>query len=82
MQKGTVIWTTVNMEDKNGEYKAELSAPTYVLLTKALKQMEYTMLTVYGPSDMTNKHLPTSPLHCIGQGPLNALPGWSFSVDV
>eukprot|EP00957_Ditylum_brightwellii_P156460 11907352-Ditylum_brightwellii.AAC.1 len=63
-------------------YKAGLPANACTLFTRALKQMEYTMMAVYRQSEITSKHLSTSPLHGIGQGPTNAPPGWTFNVDI
>eukprot|EP00957_Ditylum_brightwellii_P174151 13259257-Ditylum_brightwellii.AAC.1 len=44
--------------------------------------MEYTMLTTYAPSKITNNHSSTSPLHGIGQGPTGTPPGWTFDVSI
>eukprot|EP00957_Ditylum_brightwellii_P166476 12671918-Ditylum_brightwellii.AAC.1 len=57
------------------EYKAGLPANACILLAKALKQMEYSMVTAYGPSTVTNRHSPANPLHGIGQGPTDVPPG-------
>eukprot|EP00957_Ditylum_brightwellii_P116424 8880754-Ditylum_brightwellii.AAC.1 len=51
------------------EYKAGLPAEASILLAKALKQMRYTMITAYGPLEITNQHTPNNLLHGIGQGP-------------
>ena len=64
------------------EYKAGLPANVCILLAKALKQMEYSMVTAYGPSTITNRHSLANPLHGIGQGPTDAPPGWTFNVDI
>eukprot|EP00957_Ditylum_brightwellii_P077563 5894020-Ditylum_brightwellii.AAC.2 len=64
------------------EYKAGLPANACILLAKALKQMEYSMVTAYGPSTVTNQHSPENPLHCIGQVPTDAPPGWIFNVNI
>eukprot|EP00957_Ditylum_brightwellii_P111551 8508846-Ditylum_brightwellii.AAC.1 len=44
--------------------------------------MEYSMITAYGPSTVTNWHSPANPLHGIGQVPTDAPPGWTFNVDI
>eukprot|EP00957_Ditylum_brightwellii_P058532 4438098-Ditylum_brightwellii.AAC.1 len=44
--------------------------------------MEYSMVTAYGPSTITNRHSLAYPLHGIGQGPTDAPPGWTFNVDI
>eukprot|EP00957_Ditylum_brightwellii_P175362 13349442-Ditylum_brightwellii.AAC.1 len=64
------------------EYKAGLPANACILLTKALKQMEYSMVTAYGPSTVTNWLSPSNLLHSIGQGPTDTPPGWTFNVDI
>eukprot|EP00957_Ditylum_brightwellii_P134757 10273765-Ditylum_brightwellii.AAC.1 len=64
------------------EYKAGLPADACILLAKVLKQMEYTMVTAYGPSVLKNKHGPGNPLHGIGQG-LMDVPAWcNFGTDI
>eukprot|EP00957_Ditylum_brightwellii_P017281 1301977-Ditylum_brightwellii.AAC.1 len=64
------------------KYKAGLPTNACTLLAKALKQMEYSIVTAYGPSTITNKHSKESPLHGIGQGPTDAPPGWTFNVNI
>eukprot|EP00957_Ditylum_brightwellii_P010481 794418-Ditylum_brightwellii.AAC.1 len=44
--------------------------------------MEYSIVTAYRPSSITNKHPKESPLHGIGQGPTDAPPGWTFNIDI
>eukprot|EP00957_Ditylum_brightwellii_P114061 8696486-Ditylum_brightwellii.AAC.1 len=44
--------------------------------------MEHSMLTAYGPSTITNRHSMANPLHGIGQGSTDAMPGWTFNVDI
>eukprot|EP00957_Ditylum_brightwellii_P059520 4519770-Ditylum_brightwellii.AAC.1 len=72
----TTIITTI------GEYKTDLPTSTCILLTKVLKQMAYFMVTSYGPSKTTNQHFTDNPLHCIGQGPMDAPHGWTFNGDI
>ena len=57
------------------EYKARLPLEACILLVKALKQMQYTMLTEYWPSEITNQHKPNNLLNGIGQGPTDAPAG-------
>ena len=64
------------------EYKAGLPANACILLAKALKQVEYSMITAYGPSTVTNWHSLANPLHGIGQGPTDAPPGRTFNVNI
>eukprot|EP00957_Ditylum_brightwellii_P030116 2279337-Ditylum_brightwellii.AAC.1 len=64
------------------EYKAGLPLEACILRVKALKQMQYTMLTAYGPSEITNQHKPNNPLHQIGQGPTDAPAGCTFLTDI
>eukprot|EP00957_Ditylum_brightwellii_P160444 12214389-Ditylum_brightwellii.AAC.1 len=61
------------------EYKAGLPTSACILLAKVLKQMEYSIVTAYGLSTITNKHSKESPLHGIGQGTTNTPPGWTFN---
>eukprot|EP00957_Ditylum_brightwellii_P072009 5473096-Ditylum_brightwellii.AAC.1 len=61
------------------EYKAGPPGNACILLAKALKQMEYSMVTAYGPPTITNRHSMANPLHGIGQGPTDAPPGWTFN---
>eukprot|EP00957_Ditylum_brightwellii_P106605 8132870-Ditylum_brightwellii.AAC.1 len=56
------------------EFKAGIAAHTCILLSKASKQMEYTMLTMYSPSDITNRHISTNSPQGTGQGPTDAPP--------
>eukprot|EP00957_Ditylum_brightwellii_P092025 7005901-Ditylum_brightwellii.AAC.1 len=64
------------------EYKAGLPSEACILLVKALKQMQYTMLTVYVPSEITNHHRLNNPLHGIGQSPTDAPVGCTFLTDI
>eukprot|EP00957_Ditylum_brightwellii_P074188 5636997-Ditylum_brightwellii.AAC.1 len=64
------------------EHKAGLPADACVLLAKALKQMEYSVVTAYEPLQITNKHTKNSLLHGIGQGPIETLLEWTFNVDI
>eukprot|EP00957_Ditylum_brightwellii_P042044 3183980-Ditylum_brightwellii.AAC.1 len=61
------------------ECKAGLPANACILLAKALKQMEYSIVTAYGPSTIMNRHTKDNPLYGIGQGPTDAPPGWTFN---
>eukprot|EP00957_Ditylum_brightwellii_P188984 14386738-Ditylum_brightwellii.AAC.2 len=60
------------------EYKAGLPANACIFLTKALKQMQYSMVTAYGPSTIMNRHTKDNPLHGIGQGLLMLCRGGHF----
>eukprot|EP00957_Ditylum_brightwellii_P022900 1728351-Ditylum_brightwellii.AAC.1 len=42
--------------------------------------MECNMVTAYGPSTITNRHTKDNPVLGIGQGPTDALPGWTFNI--
>eukprot|EP00957_Ditylum_brightwellii_P131880 10057204-Ditylum_brightwellii.AAC.1 len=64
------------------EYKAGLPADTCILLEKALKQVEYTMVAAYGPLVLKNKHGLGNPLHGIGQGLMDAPAGCNFGTDI
>eukprot|EP00957_Ditylum_brightwellii_P149593 11391302-Ditylum_brightwellii.AAC.1 len=64
------------------EYKAGLPAEACILLLKALKQMQYTILTAYRPSKITNQHKLDNLLHGIGQGPTDAPAGCNFLSDI
>eukprot|EP00957_Ditylum_brightwellii_P156290 11895513-Ditylum_brightwellii.AAC.1 len=46
---------------------------------KALKQMQYHMLTAYVTSSETNCHSPTSPVHGSGQGSTSLSAEWTFN---
>eukprot|EP00957_Ditylum_brightwellii_P102448 7809196-Ditylum_brightwellii.AAC.1 len=64
------------------EYKAGLPSEACILLVKALKQMQYTMLTAYGTSEITSQHKPNNPLHGIGQGPTDVPAGYTFLTNI
>eukprot|EP00957_Ditylum_brightwellii_P211766 15366577-Ditylum_brightwellii.AAC.1 len=64
------------------EYKAGLPAEACILQAKALKQMKYTMITAYGPSEITNQHTPNNPLHGRDQGLTDAPAGCTFLTDI
>eukprot|EP00957_Ditylum_brightwellii_P055732 4223048-Ditylum_brightwellii.AAC.1 len=64
------------------EYKTGLPANACILLAKALKQMEYSIVTAYDPSTITNKYSLANPLHGTGQGPTDAPPGWTFNANI
>eukprot|EP00957_Ditylum_brightwellii_P057753 4378655-Ditylum_brightwellii.AAC.1 len=61
------------------EHKAGLPTNACILLAKVLKQMEYSMVTAYGQSTITNRHSLANLVHGIGQGPMDAPPGWTFN---
>eukprot|EP00957_Ditylum_brightwellii_P033603 2547060-Ditylum_brightwellii.AAC.1 len=44
--------------------------------------MEYSIVTAYRPSDLTNKYSLTNPLHSIEQGPTDAPLGCTFNADI
>eukprot|EP00957_Ditylum_brightwellii_P200010 15247386-Ditylum_brightwellii.AAC.1 len=44
--------------------------------------MQYTILTAYGSSEITNQYKPDNPLHGIGQGPTDAPAGCTFLTDI
>eukprot|EP00957_Ditylum_brightwellii_P136928 10442580-Ditylum_brightwellii.AAC.1 len=56
------------------ESKARLSTSACRFLAKALKQMNYSMVTVYEPSEISNQHAENSPVH--------APPVWTLNVDI
>eukprot|EP00957_Ditylum_brightwellii_P105896 8076378-Ditylum_brightwellii.AAC.1 len=64
------------------ECKAGLPAEACILLAKALKQMKYTMITAYGPSEITNHHTPNNLLHGIGQSTTDTPAGCTFLTDI
>eukprot|EP00957_Ditylum_brightwellii_P051391 3897215-Ditylum_brightwellii.AAC.1 len=48
---------------------------------KALKQMEYHMVTDYGVSKLMAKKTEDNPIYGLGQGATNVLPNWSLVVN-
>eukprot|EP00957_Ditylum_brightwellii_P121044 9232227-Ditylum_brightwellii.AAC.1 len=44
--------------------------------------MKYTMITAYGPSEITNQHTPNNLLHGIGQDPTDAPAGCTYLTDI
>eukprot|EP00957_Ditylum_brightwellii_P105600 8051058-Ditylum_brightwellii.AAC.1 len=62
------------------EYTSGLPAYACILLAKAPKRMECSMVTTYGPSTIINRHSMANPLHGIGQGSTDAPPGWTFNI--
>eukprot|EP00957_Ditylum_brightwellii_P148147 11279459-Ditylum_brightwellii.AAC.1 len=64
------------------QYKAGMPLLICPFFIKALKQMQYHMLTAYGTFSETNCHSPSSPVHGSGQGSTSLSAEWTFNSDI
>eukprot|EP00957_Ditylum_brightwellii_P061953 4701763-Ditylum_brightwellii.AAC.1 len=64
------------------QYKAGMPLKVCQFFIKALKQMQYQMMTAYGTLSATNRHSPSSPVHGSGQGSTSLSAEWTFNADI
>jgi hypothetical protein len=63
-------------------YKAGLVLNLCILFARALKQMNYHMVTAYGVSKESNQHSDNDPSYGMGQGAADGPGGWSLVSNV
>eukprot|EP00957_Ditylum_brightwellii_P118093 9006414-Ditylum_brightwellii.AAC.1 len=59
------------------EQAAGLSLEQSIFFAKTLKNLEYQLITAYGPSTEKSYHSVQHPVHGIGQGPTDGPPKWT-----
>eukprot|EP00957_Ditylum_brightwellii_P008247 623608-Ditylum_brightwellii.AAC.1 len=63
------------------EQAAVLSPEQSIFFAKTLKNLEYQLITAYGPSTEKNYYSEQHPVHGIGQGPTDRPPKWTCTVN-
>eukprot|EP00957_Ditylum_brightwellii_P057201 4334467-Ditylum_brightwellii.AAC.1 len=63
------------------EQAAGLSPEQSIFFAKTLKNLEYQLITAYGPSKKKNYHSEQHPVHDIGKGPTDGPPKWTCTVN-